>query len=113
MSLVAPLFCACAHSYPHLTPPHVPFTCSVTKKYFEDVGMSGLEERPLLFTSFMASSADDTPLYTQAASYDALKKVLEDKLNEYNETNAVMELVLFQQALEHVTRIARIIDQPR
>jgi hypothetical protein len=46
-------------------------------------------------------------------SYDALKKVLEDKLGEYNETNAVMELVLFQQAMEHVTRIARIIDLPR
>jgi dynein heavy chain len=46
-------------------------------------------------------------------SYDSLKKVLEDKLAEYNETNAVMDLVLFQQALEHVTRISRIIDQPR
>ncbi len=43
----------------------------------------------------------------------ALKKVLEDKLREHNESNAVMELVLFQQAMEHITRIARIIDLPR
>jgi dynein heavy chain len=42
-----------------------------------------------------------------------LKKALEDKLAEYNETNAVMDLVLFQQAMEHVTRISRIIDLPR
>jgi dynein heavy chain len=53
------------------------------------------------------------PLYAPVPSYEALKKVLEEKLAEYNETNAVMDLVLFQQALEHVTRIARIIDQPR
>jgi hypothetical protein len=42
-----------------------------------------------------------------------LKKALEDKLREYNEANAVMDLVLFQQAMEHITRIARIIDLPR
>lgn len=58
-------------------------------------------------------SPDDTPLYTPVPGYDQLKKILEDKLAEYNETNAVMDLVLFQQAMEHVTRIARIIDLPR
>lgn len=49
----------------------------------------------------------------QVASYDALKKILEDKLAEYNDSNAVMNLVLFQQAMEHVCRIARIIALPR
>lgn len=49
----------------------------------------------------------------QIATYDQLKKTLEDKLTEYNESNAVMNLVLFQQAMEHVCRIARIIDLPR
>ena len=58
-------------------------------------------------------SRDDLPIYTRAATYEALKKVLEEKLHEYNETNAVMDLVLFQQAMEHVTRISRIIDLPR
>eukprot|EP00879_Flechtneria_rotunda_P029616 GHRR01032042.1.p1 GENE.GHRR01032042.1~~GHRR01032042.1.p1 ORF type:complete len:1612 (+),score=608.41 GHRR01032042.1:122-4837(+) len=89
------------------------FRASVTKKYFEDLGLAAVEERPLLFTSFMQASADDTPLYAQVPGYEALKKALEDKLNEYNETNAVMDLVLFQQAMEHVTRISRIIDLPR
>jgi dynein heavy chain len=59
------------------------------------------------------ASADDTPLYTPVPTYESLKKALEDKLAEYNETNAVMDLVLFQQAMEHVTRISRIIDLPR
>jgi dynein heavy chain len=61
----------------------------------------------------LQTSSDDTPLYAPATSYEALKKVLEDKLQEFNETNAVMDLVLFQQAMEHITRISRIIDLPR
>ncbi|KAF6251999.1 flagellar outer dynein arm heavy chain beta [Scenedesmus sp. NREL 46B-D3] len=89
------------------------FRAAVTKKYFEDLGLAGVEERPLLFTSFMQASAGDTPLYTPVPTYESLKKALEDKLAEYNETNAVMDLVLFQQAMEHVTRISRIIDLPR
>lgn len=52
-------------------------------------------------------------MYTPVPTYESLKKDLEDKLAEYNETNAVMDLVLFQQAMEHVTRISRIIDLPR
>jgi dynein heavy chain len=41
-----------------------------------------------------------------------LKGVLEAKLEEYNETIATMNLVLFDQAMEHISRIARIIDLP-
>lgn len=58
-------------------------------------------------------NADGNPVYAPVSSYDSLKKVLEEKLAEYNDTNAIMDLVLFQQALEHITRISRIIDQPR
>ena len=38
--------------------------------------------------------------------------MLEEKLTEHNESNAVMNLVLFDMAMEHIARIARIIDQP-
>ena len=31
---------------------------------------------------------------------------------EYNENNAMMDLVLFEQAAEHITRISRIIGNP-
>ena len=34
------------------------------------------------------------------------------KLVEYNESNAMMDLVLFEQAAEHITRISRIIANP-
>jgi len=46
------------------------------------------------------------------ADYAQLKKVLDEKLDEYNEIKAQMNLVLFAQAMEHVQRISRILDCP-
>ena len=43
----------------------------------------------------------------------SLKKVLHDQLHEYNEQNAIMNLVLFDMAMLHVVRIARIIGFPQ
>lgn len=34
-------------------------------------------------------------------------------LDEYNDNNAVMDLVLFEDAVRHVARITRIISNPR
>merc|ERR1711970_588179 len=42
----------------------------------------------------------------------SLKKALESKLAEYNESFAAMDLVLFEAAICHVCRICRIIDNP-
>ncbi|PNW78281.1 hypothetical protein CHLRE_09g403800v5 [Chlamydomonas reinhardtii] len=92
------------------------FRVAVTKKFFDDCGgMVAIEERPLIYASHasMTYTPEDVPVYNALSSYDVLRKTLEDKLREYNESNAVMDLVLFQQAMEHVTRIARIIDLPR
>lgn len=74
------------------------FRYAVTKKYFDDCGgIAAVDERPLIYCSFMQSTADDTPIYTFVPNYDQLRKALDDKLKEYNESNAVMDLVLFQQ----------------
>ena len=57
-------------------------------------------------------ATEDLPVYDEVTSYDELKRTLEEKLNEYNESNAVMNLVLFRQAVEHICRIMRILDLP-
>ena len=41
---------------------------------------------------------------------DALDKRLEEALREYNDTNAVMDLVLFEDAAKHLTKITRILN---
>ena len=41
------------------------------------------------------------------------KVVSVQALDEYNETNAVMDLVLFEDAMKHVCRISRIISSSR
>jgi len=43
---------------------------------------------------------------------ELLKTILEEKLNDYNDVKANMDLVLFEQAIEHVSRIVRILDFP-
>ncbi len=51
-------------------------------------------------------------LLPQVPDYQHLYKVLTEALMEYNETNAVMDLVLFEDAMTHVARITRIISSP-
>ena len=67
---------------------------------------------PLIYTSFITMCKGHEPSYKPIEEMDELKTTLEAKLLEYNETVSTMDLVLFNQAMEHITRIARIIFQP-
>ncbi|KAL7443397.1 hypothetical protein ACHAXH_005661 [Discostella pseudostelligera] len=62
-----------------------------------------------VFTNF-ATSSDGS--YLPIPSMEKLKAVIDSKLVEYNECNAIMELVLFKQAILHIVRIHRIIQNP-
>ena len=42
-----------------------------------------------------------------------LQKIIDDALAAYNENNAPMNLVLFEDALIHIARINRILESPR
>lgn len=66
-------------------------------------------DEPVIFTTFQKPGGK----YVQCPKMAALRTVLDAKLEEYNEENATMDLVLFGMAMEHVTRIARIIQQDR
>ncbi|CAG9462750.1 unnamed protein product [Pedinophyceae sp. YPF-701] len=85
----------------------------VTKKHFSDISAEEVEARPNVYTAFMQFDNEENGIYVGCPTYDKLKEVLEERLKEYNDANAVMDLVLFQQAMEHVARIARIINLPR
>lgn len=71
------------------------------KKYFGD------KAEPLIFANFVASL--DEKNYDQFPNSEAMSKRLQEALREYNDTNAVMDLVLFDDAMKHCCKISRII----
>ncbi|KAL7679175.1 putative AAA+ ATPase domain, dynein heavy chain region D6 P-loop domain-containing protein [Plasmopara halstedii] len=91
-----------------------------TKKNFED-DQSEIFVTPLICVNFLSVSSTSTEdqyspssfNYVPVTSRTLLSACLEQKLAEYNEMHPVMNLVLFDQALEHVTRIVRILASPR
>lgn len=86
------------------------YVTNVSRRFEEDVGTE-FRVTPNIFTSFVSGHSSDKA-YLPIKDMPQLKKVLEEKLAEYNELNAQMNLVLFDIAMEHVCRIARIIDMP-
>ncbi|KAH8076432.1 dynein light chain binding protein [Aureococcus anophagefferens] len=72
-----------------------------------------LFEEPNAWTTFATPTMDDSKVYLPVKSLESLRKTLNDQLKEYNESNPIMNLVLFDQAMMHVVRIARIVGFPR
>jgi dynein heavy chain len=63
---------------------------------------------PLVFAQFTESL--DDKLYTQFENTEKLTEMCNLALREYNELNAVMPLVLFEDAMKHVCKVTRIIS---
>jgi dynein heavy chain len=87
---------------------------AAAKKAFPNVNVSRYYSKEnseaLVFCHFAENMNDK--LYNQIKSVDHMSKTLNDALHEYNETNATMDLVLFEDAMKHVARIVRIILNP-
>ena len=68
-----------------------------------------------MFGDYMrAGATGDERVYEEVASMDKLSKLLVDYLEEYNHTNTnTMNLVFFYDAVQHISRIARVLRQPR
>lgn len=81
-------------------------------KEFSDFKEEVIREEPLIYTSFVTACEGHEPAYMPIKDMDHLREILEAKLAEYNDQISSMDLVLFNQAMEHITRIARIIDHP-
>ncbi|KAG5343357.1 DYH7 protein, partial [Acromyrmex heyeri] len=71
------------------------------------------ELRNLIYCDF-ADARVDVRLYQEVSDLEQLREIVETYLSEYNSmTRKPMDLVLFRYAIEHLSRIARIIKQPR
>ncbi|CCI43009.1 unnamed protein product [Albugo candida] len=74
---------------------------------------------PLLFADYLRRSAtadtsNSNRLYEFCSDINLMTKALDDFLHEYNEDHSTrMNLVFFRDAIAHITRLARILRQPR
>ena len=80
----------------------------VGKKYFKDLDQSVVFRTPLIFCHCWKDL--DEKSYNIVESIDVLGNILNAALNSYNETNAAMNLVLFQDAMQHICRVCRILQ---
>lgn len=63
---------------------------------------------PLLFGDYRNACNEDEPRYYEdLLDYDAIYFLLREIADEYNERRGKLQLVLFEDALEHLTRIHR------
>uniref|UniRef100_A0A452SER6 Dynein axonemal heavy chain 10 n=1 Tax=Ursus americanus TaxID=9643 RepID=A0A452SER6_URSAM len=84
----------------------------VTEHFNNDVEV--VMRDPILFGDFrMALQEEETRIYEDIQDYEAAKALFQEILEEYNESNTKMNLVLFDDALEHLTRVHRIIRMDR
>jgi len=89
---------------------------AICKVVFKDMDQESLFEGPLIFTNFAGPQPQGEPAYLPLPAgekgMEALSKTLVEKLEDYNSSHSIMDLVLFEQAMEHVCRITRIISNP-
>ena len=87
---------------------------AIAGKFFKIPGIEDFykkdDAKPLIFCHF--AGGIEEKVYNDITEYSKLQKILEDTLEEYNETNATMNLVLFEDAMKHICRISRIISNP-
>ena len=82
-----------------------------TKKSFEELDESLVSAKPLIYCHFTQGLGDSK--YLCVPSMNDLGRILNDALSQYNDLNAAMNLVLFDDAMSHICRINRILESPR
>uniref|UniRef100_A0A672GEB4 Dynein axonemal heavy chain 11 n=1 Tax=Salarias fasciatus TaxID=181472 RepID=A0A672GEB4_SALFA len=78
---------------------------------FEGIERNQMQTQPLLYSHF--SSVSEESSYAPVRDWSALRNILTDALESYNELHPAMNLVLFEDAIQHVCRISRILEAPR
>ncbi|XP_076002796.1 dynein axonemal heavy chain 9 [Genypterus blacodes] len=82
------------------------------KKFFEDVEETLQQTREMNLYCHFARGLGETK-YLAVESWSSLNKTLLEVLDSYNEVNAALNLVLFEDAMAHICRINRILESPQ
>jgi dynein heavy chain len=79
------------------------------QKHFQEQSEVALRD-PLLYGDYRTALQPEQPrVYEDIQDYEAARGLFDEILEEYNENHKRMNLVLFDNALEHLTRIHRVI----
>ncbi|KAF5902959.1 dynein heavy chain 9, axonemal, partial [Clarias magur] len=84
----------------------------VVGKFYEDMEEALAEARVMNMYCHFALGIGE-PKYMPVQSWESLNKTLLEALDSYNEVNAALNLVLFEDAMCHICRINRILESPR
>ncbi|KAK3559476.1 hypothetical protein QTP86_013663 [Hemibagrus guttatus] len=90
---------------------HYVFNLRDVSNIFQETNLEKLFAKPNIYCHFAQGIGD--PKYFPITDWTALNKLLTESLESYNEVNAVMNLVLFEDAMSHICRINRILESPR
>ncbi|KAM7382161.1 hypothetical protein PAMA_012837 [Pampus argenteus] len=82
------------------------------KKFYEDMEETLEQTREMNLYCHFARGLGEAR-YMAAESWSSLSKTLLEVLDSYNEVNATLNLVLFEDAMAHICRINRILESPR
>jgi dynein heavy chain len=93
------------------------FTSLLNSQLSETITMEPSEVIPegeLIFADFMVPGADPK-LYAYVSDTSTLLPVVQDYLQDYNVeiTGASMDLIMFMDAIKHISKISRVLRQPR
>ncbi|XP_060619679.2 dynein axonemal heavy chain 6 isoform X2 [Anolis sagrei] len=86
-----------------------------SKHFGVSVDPDSFVQKPILFGDYIKIGVDKADrLYEELPDVEKIKGVLQDYLDDYNIVSSKeVKLVFFQDAIEHVSRIARMIRQER
>ncbi|XP_068007753.1 dynein axonemal heavy chain 9 [Melanerpes formicivorus] len=84
----------------------------MVKRFYDDMEDTLEQTKRLNIYCHFANGVGE-PSYRPVPSWEELSQVLVEALANYNEVNAAMNLVLFEDAMCHVCRISRILQAPR
>ncbi|XP_039708452.1 dynein axonemal heavy chain 6 [Pteropus medius] len=94
---------------------HAILTEMANKHFGIAIDLEYFLSKPIIFGDFIKFGADKSDrIYDDMPDIEKISNVLQDYLDDYNLTNPKeVKLVFFQDAIEHVSRIARMIRQER
>ncbi|XP_009867872.1 PREDICTED: dynein heavy chain 9, axonemal-like, partial [Apaloderma vittatum] len=84
----------------------------MVKKLYDDIEEILEQTRQMNIYCHFAKGIGE-PSYRPVPAWEELNQILVEALDNYNEVNAAMNLVLFEDAMCHVCRINRILESPR